>query len=98
MSHVLGPLAFVDPPVFVHNYSAALSLPGHRVELSAVDAVSVLLDAERVRLPHRFVIEFVTDHVVLLDRVAVVLKCVLTGPRSEPLHLHFFLDLLVTLD
>ena len=98
MPHVLRPFSLVNSSVFVHDYSTAFSLPGDWVKLSSIDTVSVLFDAEGVGESDCFIIELVADHIVLFDRVAVILELVLARCRSETLHLHFFHDLLIPLD
>lgn len=98
MPHVLRPFALVNSSIFVHDYTTAFSLPSDWVKLSSINTVSVLFDAEGVGESDCFIIELVADHIVLFDRVAVILELVLTGRWSETLHLHFFHDLLIPFD
>ena len=95
MPHVLRPFSLVNSAIFVDDYTTALSLPSYWVKLSSIDTVSVLFDAEGVRKSDCFIIELVTDHVILLYRVTVILELILTGRWSETLHLHLFQDLLI---
>ena len=96
MPHVLRPFSLVNSAIFVDDYTTALSLPSYWVKLSSIDTVSVLFDAEGVRKSDCFIIELVANHVILLDRVAVILELVLTGCWSETFHLHLFHDLLIS--
>ena len=98
MPHVLRPFALVNSSIFVHDYTTAFSLPSDGIKLSSINTVSVLFDAEGVGESDCFIIELVADHIVLFDRVAVILELVLARRWSETLHLHFFHDLLIPLD
>ena len=98
MPHVLRPFALVNSSIFVHDNTTAFSLPCDGVKLSTINTVSVLFDAEGVGESDCFIIELVADHIVLFDRVAVILELVLAGRWSETLHLHFFHDLLIPFD
>ena len=48
-------------------------MPGN-VQLAAVDAILVLLDAEIVAFADLFIVELITDHFIVLHSVTVVLK------------------------
>ena len=74
ISLILAPLSLVDPPILVDKHAKALSLPRLGVELAAVDAVTVLLDAKVALLAHVFVVELIAYHCVVLNRITLILK------------------------
>ena len=74
ISLILAPLTLVDTPVLVDKHAETLSLPRLGVELAAVDAVTILLDAKVALLAHVFVVELIAYHCVMLNRITLILE------------------------
>ena len=74
ISLILAPLTLVDTPILIDKHAEALSLPRLWVELAAVDAVTVLLDAKVALLAHVFVVELIAYHCVMLNRITLILE------------------------
>ena len=72
-SLVILPFTFVDASVRVNKDAEAFAL-SRITQLTSIDTVFVLLDAEIGTLANLFIIKFVTDHLIIFERVTIILE------------------------
>ena len=94
MTLILDPFSFIHSAVVVDKDSEAFAL-SFVIQLSSIDAIFVLLNAEFRISSDLFIIKLIGDHLVALNRVTLVFELsVLFARRSKSLLEHLLFDII----
>ena len=94
MTLILDPFSFIDSSVMVDKDSKTFAL-SFVIQLSSIDAIFVLLNAEFRISSDFFIVKLIGDHLVALNRVTLVFELsVLFARRSKSLLEHLLFDII----
>ena len=94
MTLILDPFSLIHSAVVVDKDSEAFAL-SFVIQLSSIDAIFVLLNAEFLISSDLFIIKLIGDHLVALNRVTLVFELsVLFARRSKSLLEHLLFDII----